>query len=593
MSTYTAPYADANFVIKELVKFDQYCSEAGLEEVNSELASVIIEEAGKLASDVLAPLNSTGDQKGARLEDNKVIETEGFADAYQQYVENGWATLTGPEEFGGQALPNVLGTAVNELWHSANMGFALCPMLSQGAVEALIAHGSDELKAQYLPQLISGEWTGTMNLTEPNAGSDLAAVASKAIPDGDVFKITGQKIFITWGDHQMTSNVVHLVLARLPDAPAGVKGISLFIVPKFKLDANGEPGELNDVACVSLEHKLGIHGSPTCVMSFGDNGGAEGYLVGEANKGLMYMFTMMNHARQSVGLQGLSISERAYQQSVEYAKERIQGTRKDGSKMAIIEHPDVRRMLLAQKSGIEAMRALAYVAASDVDKAHSKDEDVAKHYQPRVDLLTPIVKGWMTEFAQELTSLNIQVHGGMGFIEETGAAQHYRDARILPIYEGTTGIQALDFIGRKMLMDQGAALESLQSEMMITVNALAAVDSPVFAKLHRELRTAVERSVQVRSWLLDKSGSNRTLAGSVCFDFLMMHGFLCGGWLLAKSALSAQELMGSGEYADDFLRTKLITAEFFADNYLPRANRHADVVMSGLSGACEIETEQF
>ncbi|WP_370279953.1 acyl-CoA dehydrogenase family protein [Pontibacterium sp.] len=593
MSTYTAPYADANFVIKELVKFDQYCSEAGLEEVNSELASVIIEEAGKLASDVLAPLNSTGDQNGARLEDNKVIETEGFADAYQQYVENGWATLTGPEEFGGQALPNVLGTAVNELWHSANMGFALCPMLSQGAVEALIAHGSDELKAQYLPQLISGEWTGTMNLTEPNAGSDLAAVASKAIPDGDVYKITGQKIFITWGDHQMTSNVVHLVLARLPDAPAGVKGISLFIVPKFKLDANGEPGELNDVACVSLEHKLGIHGSPTCVMSFGDNGGAEGYLVGEANKGLMYMFTMMNHARQSVGLQGLSISERAYQQSVEYAKERIQGTRKDGSKMAIIEHPDVRRMLLAQKSGIEAMRALAYVAASDVDKAHSKDAEVAKHYQPRVDLLTPIVKGWMTEFAQELTSLNIQVHGGMGFIEETGAAQHYRDARILPIYEGTTGIQALDFIGRKMLMDQGAALESLQSEMMITVNALATVDSPVFAKLHRELRTAVERSMQVRSWLLDKSASNRDLASSVCVDFLMMHGFLCGGWLLAKSALSAQELMGSGEYADDFLRTKLITAEFFADNYLPRANRHADVVMSGLSGACEIDTEQF
>ncbi|MDI3326344.1 acyl-CoA dehydrogenase family protein [Pontibacterium granulatum] len=593
MSTYTAPYTDANFVIKELVKFDQYCSEAGLEEVNSELASVIIEEAGKLASDVLAPLNSIGDQKGARLEDNKVIETEGFADAYQQYVENGWATLTGPEEFGGQALPNVLGTAVNELWHSANMGFALCPMLSQGAVEALIAHGSDELKAQYLPQLISGEWTGTMNLTEPNAGSDLAAVAAKAIPDGDLYRITGQKIFITWGDHQMTSNVVHLVLARLPDAPAGVKGISLFIVPKFKLDANGEPGELNDVACVSLEHKLGIHGSPTCVMSFGDNGGAEGYLVGEANKGLMYMFTMMNHARQSVGLQGLSISERAYQQSVEYAKERIQGTRKDGSKMAIIEHPDVRRMLLAQKSGIEAMRALAYVAASDVDKAHSNDADVAKHYQPRVDLLTPIVKGWMTEFAQELTSLNIQVHGGMGFIEETGAAQHYRDARILPIYEGTTGIQALDFIGRKMLMDQGAALESLQSEMMITVNALATVDSAVFAKLHRELRTAVERSMQVRSWLLDKSASNLDLAGSVCVDFLMMHGFLCGGWLLAKSALSAQELMGSGEYADDFLRTKLITAEFFADNYLPRANRHADVVMSGLSGACEIDTEQF
>ncbi|MCO4757687.1 MAG: acyl-CoA dehydrogenase, partial [Oceanospirillaceae bacterium] len=566
---------------------------AGLEEVNSELASVIIEEAGKLASDVLAPLNSTGDQNGARLDDNKVLETQGFADAYQQYVDNGWATLTGPEEFGGQALPNILGTAVNELWHSANMGFALCPMLSQGAVEALIAHGSDELKAQYLPQLISGEWTGTMNLTEPNAGSDLSAVASKAIPDGDSYKITGQKIFITWGDHQMTSNVVHLVLARLPDAPAGVKGISLFIVPKFKLDANGAPGELNDAVCVSLEHKLGIHGSPTCVMSFGDNGGAEGYLVGEANKGLMYMFTMMNHARQSVGLQGLSISERAYQQAVEYAKDRIQGTRKDGSKMPIIEHADVRRMLLAMKSGTEAMRALAYVAASDVDKAHSDDAEETQHYKPRVDLLTPVVKGWMTEFAQELTSLNVQVHGGMGFIEETGAAQHYRDARILPIYEGTTGIQALDFIGRKMLMDKGAALESLQTEMMITVNALSAVDSPAFSKMNRELRMAVERSMQVRTWLLDKSVSNPDLAGSVCFDFLMMHGFLCGGWLLAKSALAAHEQLGNGEYADDFLRTKLITAEFYIDNYLPRANHHADTVMSGLSGACAIDTEQF
>ncbi len=593
MSTYTPPYADANFVIKALVQFDQYCSDAGLEEVNSELAGVIIEEAGKLAADVLAPLNSTGDQNGARLEDSKVLETRGFADAYQQYVDNGWATLTGPEEFGGQALPNVLGTAVNELWHSANMGFALCPMLSQGAVEALIAHGSDALKAQYLPQLISGEWTGTMNLTEPNAGSDLSAVASKAIPDGDSYKITGQKIFITWGDHQMTSNVVHLVLARLPDAPAGVKGISLFIVPKFKLDANGEPGELNDVVCVSLEHKLGIHGSPTCVMSFGDNGGAEGYLVGEANKGLVYMFTMMNHARQSVGLQGLSISERAYQQAVEYAKERTQGTRKDGSKMPIIEHADVRRMLLAMKSGTEAMRALAYVAASDVDKAHSSDAEVARQFKPRVDLLTPIVKGWMTEFAQELTSLNIQVHGGMGFIEETGAAQHYRDARILPIYEGTTGIQAMDFIGRKMLMDKGAALESLQAEMMITVNALSSVDSPAFAKMNRELRMAVERSMQVRTWLLDKAVSNTDLSGSVCFDFLMMHGFLCGAWLLAKSALAAHEQLGNGEYADDFLRTKLITAEFYTDNYLPRANRHADTVMSGLCGACEISTEQF
>ncbi|WP_415903924.1 acyl-CoA dehydrogenase [Neptuniibacter sp. QD48_55] len=590
MSTYTPPLQDASFLLNHLINLDQLCSEQNLDEVNSELANVIVEEAGKLASDVLAPLNWVGDQNGATVADGAVQETAGFSDAYQQFVENGWATLTGPEEFGGQALPNVIGTAVNELWHSANMGFALCPMLSQGAVEALIAHGSDELKAQYLPQLISGEWTGTMNLTEPNAGSDLAAVASKAIPEGDHYKITGQKIFITWGDHQMTSNIVHLVLARLPDAPAGVKGISLFIVPKYLLDDQGQPGELNDLSCVSLEHKLGIHGSPTCVMSFGDNEGAIGYLVGEANKGLSYMFTMMNHARQSVGLQGLSISERAYQQALQYSQERFQGSNPDGSKIAIINHPDVRRMLMAMKSGNEAMRALAYTAAADIDRAHHGDQTS----KSRVEFYTPIVKGWMTELAQELTSLNIQVHGGMGFIEETGAAQHYRDARILPIYEGTTGIQALDLIGRKTLFDKGAALTQLQADVQATTELLLHSGSEALQELGKKLTTALRDATSAGQFILENAGSDKQLMGNISVDNLMMMGYLTGGWLLAQGAIKAEELKGAdNDYGDDFLNAKVSTALFFADHYLPRVSQHAATLQTGLNHTFALDIEQL
>ncbi|MCP4595643.1 acyl-CoA dehydrogenase [Neptuniibacter sp.] len=590
MTTYTAPLQDSAFVLDQLVGLDQLCEKLQLDEVNSELANVIIEEAGKLASDVLAPLNAVGDEKHPTVADGKVQESQGFADAYQQYVENGWATLTGPEEFGGQALPNVLGTAVNELWHSANMSFALCPMLSQGAVEALIAHGSDELKQQYLPQLISGEWTGTMNLTEPNAGSDLAAVAAKAIPDGDHYKITGQKIFITWGDHQMTENIVHLVLARLPDAPAGVKGITLFIVPKFLLDEQGQPGELNDVSCVSLEHKMGIHGSPTCVMSFGDNGGAIGYLVGEANKGLSYMFTMMNHARQSVGLQGLSISERAYQQALQYSQERFQGSNPDGSKIAIINYPDVRRMLMAMKSGNEAMRALALTAAADIDRAHHGDSESQK----RVELLTPIVKGWMTELAQELTSLNIQVHGGMGFIEETGAAQHYRDARILPIYEGTTGIQALDLIGRKTLFDKGAALQQLQADIQETTKLLSCSDNEQVQKLGQKLEAALQSSSKASSWILENAASDKQLMGNVCFDNLMMMGYLTGGWLMAQSALRAAELVNQDNtYGESFLQGKIGTALFYSELYLPRITQHAETICNGLTSTFALDIEQL
>ena len=589
MSIYNAPAQDTAFVLDQLVEFDQLCQAMGLDEVNLELANVVVEEAGKLASEVLAPLNAVGDQNGARLEDDKVIETAGFSDAYQQYMENGWATLTAPEAFGGQALPNVVGTAVNELWHSANMAFALCPMLTQGSIEALIAHGSDELKDQYLSRLVSGEWTGTMNLTEPNAGSDLAAVSTKAVPNGDHYLISGQKIYITWGDHQMTPNIVHLVLARLPDAPAGVKGISLFIVPKFLLDENGEPAELNDAKCISLEHKLGIHGSPTCTMSFGDNGGAIGYLVGEENKGLAYMFTMMNHARQSVGLQGLSISERAYQQAVAYAKERTQGSRKDGSKMPIIEHPDVRRMLMAMRSGCESMRALALVAAAEIDRSHIDGDQTAA--KARVELLTPIVKGWMTEMANELTSLNIQVHGGMGFIEEAGAAQHYRDARILAIYEGTNGIQALDLIGRKTLSDNGAALADLLDEM-------AGIEADLRAsgldKMANRFVASVTRAREIREFILDRAAADRTLMGAVAFDFLMQMGYLTGAYLMAKEAIRAKALSGAGSaYSDEFLAAKVATVRFYAEHYLPRAEAHAQTIMTGLDAAFVLTDEQF
>ncbi len=589
MSIYNAPAQDTAFVLDQLVEFDQLCQVMGLDEVNLELANVVVEEAGKLASEVLAPLNAVGDQNGARLEDDKVIETVGFSDAYQQYMENGWATLTAPEAFGGQALPNVVGTAVNELWHSANMAFALCPMLTQGSIEALIAHGSDELKDQYLSRLVSGEWTGTMNLTEPNAGSDLAAVSTKAVPNGDHYLISGQKIYITWGDHHMTPNIVHLVLARLPDAPAGVKGISLFIVPKFLLDENGEPAELNDAKCISLEHKLGIHGSPTCTMSFGDNGGAIGYLVGEENKGLAYMFTMMNHARQSVGLQGLSISERAYQQAVAYAKERTQGSRKDGSKMPIIEHPDVRRMLMAMRSGCESMRALALVAAAEIDRSHIDGDQTAA--KARVELLTPIVKGWMTEMANELTSLNIQVHGGMGFIEEAGAAQHYRDARILAIYEGTNGIQALDLIGRKTLSDNGAALADLLDEM-------AGIEADLRAsgldKMANRFVASVTRAREIREFILDRAAADRTLMAAVAFDFLMQMGYLTGAYLMAKEAIRAKTLAGAGSaYSDEFLAAKVATVRFYAEHYLPRAEAHAQTIMTGLDAAFVLTDEQF
>ena len=456
MSDYKAPTTDIHFVLKHIAALDKLANFSRFEEATEELVEAVITEAARLSSEVVAPSNRPADIQGARIENNAVSAADGLSDIYQQLIEGGWTSLSFSPEWGGQGLPSVLATAIQEMLMSANLSFSLCPMLTQGAIEAIDTHATDSLKQTYLPNMVSGQWTGTMNLTESQAGTDLAAVRTKAEPEGDHYRITGQKIFITWGDHDMTDNVIHLVLARLPDAPPGVKGISLFLVPKFMVNADGSIGERNDVYATALEHKLGIHASPTCVMSFGNNDGAIGYLVGEPNNGLACMFTMMNHARLTVGLQGVAISERAYQHAVSYAQERIQGPTVSGPG-PIINHPDVRRMLMLMKALTEAQRALTYAAVSSMDVLHaSEDKNEQQHHQARVDLLTPIVKGWCTEVAQEVASLGVQVHGGMGFIEETGAAQYFRDARILPIYEGTNGIQALDLIGRKFLRDRGS-----------------------------------------------------------------------------------------------------------------------------------------
>ncbi|MEZ5451331.1 MAG: acyl-CoA dehydrogenase [Thiothrix sp.] len=588
--SYVHPYQDAEFVLRHIVGFDALCTDAGLDEINTDLAVAILDEAGKMGAEVLAPLNRVGDANPAKLGESGVEQSPGFKEAYSQFAEAGWLSLTVREEFGGQNLPNVLGTAVNEIWQSANLAYGLCPLLSQGAMESIAHHASAALQQAYLPKMAAGEWTGTMNLTEPDAGSDLAAVKTRAIAEGDHYRISGQKIFITWGDHQMTPNIVHLVLARLPDAPAGVKGISLFIVPKFMLDENGEPGERNAVQCLSLEHKLGIHGSPTCVMEFDQ---AVGYLVGEANKGLSYMFTMMNHARQSVGLQGLAIAERAYQQARQYAKERLQGTRRDGSRIPIIQHPDVRRMLLTMKACIEAMRALAFTASAEIDRArYAQDATQKALHAARVELLTPIVKGWLTEMSQELTSLGIQVHGGMGYVEETGAAQHYRDARILTIYEGTTGIQAIDFIGRKTLADQGAALLALLQEMDQVADELREITYPD-QHVCKGFENALGMGVEAREWVLSHAADDAHFAGSASVNFLMLFGYFCGGWLLVSGALQAKAMLDTGAGDTDFLQAKLLSARFYCEHVLPRAGACLAALKAGSSSIMAMSEDQF
>jgi alkylation response protein AidB-like acyl-CoA dehydrogenase len=592
MSDYRFPYKDAAFLFNDVLNFDQICLDAGFEEINGELASAIFEEAGRLGSEVLAPLNVVGDQSGAKLEENGVQESPGFAEAYRQYVDNGWGSLTGAEEYGGQAMPRMIGAAVTEIWYSANAAFSLGPLLTTGAVEAITRHGSDELKNAFLPDLISGEWMGSMCLTESAAGSDLAAVACKAVPQDDHYLVSGQKIFITWGDHQMTENIIHLVLARLPDAPAGVKGISLFAVPKFLLDENGRPGKRNDVFCVGIEHKLGIHGSPTCTLSFGDNGGAIGYLVGEPNKGLMAMFTMMNEARQGVGIQGLGVAERSYQQALPYAKERLQGTRRDGSRFPIIEFPDVRRMLMLMKSATEAMRGLIYLAAAESDHEHAaKSPEMARKHAARTGIYTPVVKGWITELAQEITYLGTQVNGGMGYVEETGSAQFYRDARIMTIYEGTTGIQGLDLAGRKTLGDDGAALKELLDDIQATADEMAGVEG--FSGMAQALARAVQSGREARAWLLEHGKQDKDAAGGASVNFMMLMGFICGGWIMGMSVLKASQLLASGSGDSAFLKSKQITARFYFDHLLPRTTGYLEMIKAGSDSMMALEENQF
>ena len=596
MPGYNAPIRDMHFVIDELAGLESLAALPGYEEVTLELADAVLEEAAKIAGEVLAPLNKLGDERGASLTKEGVVAAEGFGAAYRQFVENGWNGLSGDPEYGGQGLPWLIAAATVEMWNSANMSFALCPLLTAGAMEAIRAHACDDLKRRFLPKLVSGEWSGTMNLTEPQAGSDLSAVRTRAVPEGKHYRISGQKIFITWGDHDMTENVVHLVLARLPDAPEGTRGISLFLVPKFLVGADGSLSKRNDVVCASIEHKLGIHASPTCVMSFGEKGGAIGYLVGRENEGLAHMFTMMNEARRKVGLQGLGIAECAYQAARDYATERVQGRpvgQRSGNRVTIIHHPDVRRMLLTMKSQIEAMRALGYVLSADADFAH-KHSDPAKrrHHQARIDLLTPVLKGWCTELGVEIASLGIQVFGGMGYVEETGAAQYLRDARIATIYEGTTGIQAGDLVGRKLTMDNGSAMDALIGEVREVEEQLGGADNVDFPAIRENLAIGIEALEQATQWMRQMIGRDPNAAFGASVNYLMLTGYVCGGWQMARAALAARARLTAGA-DEDFYRAKIATARFYAEQILPKATALLAVVKSGASTALALDEAQF
>ena len=587
---YRAPLRELRFVIEELLGAARLASCPDLCEYTDELAVSVLDEAARFAQGVLDPLNQPGDQHGARWSADGVVTAPGFRDAYQQFVAGGWPQLGAPAEFGGQQVPQLLATAVQELWASANLAFKLCPMLTHGAVHALELSGSETQKKLFLPKMVRGEWTGTMVLTEPQAGSDLAQVRTRAVPDGKHFRIFGQKIFITWGDHDMTSNTIHMVLARIEGAPAGVKGISLFIVPKVLVDEDGTLGARNEVRCVSIEHKLGIHASPTCVLAFGERDGAVGYLVGEANRGLEYMFIMMNVARLSVGLEGYAMGERALQRASDFARNRIQGkppVAQPGGPAPIIHHPDVKRMLLTMKSLTEAARALALYAAFQLDfGAHGADEEQREAAQARGDLLIPIVKGWCTEVGNEITALGVQVHGGMGFIEETGAAQYVRDVRITTIYEGTTGIQSNDLIGRKLGRDRGAAMSLLLADMSHELEALTAND-PATSATRKAALEGVALLEGATSSLLEKLASRPDLAMAVSVPYLKLCAYVAGGWLMAKSsAIAAQHKDGPDR---DFYEAKLRTALFYAEHVLPNTLALAHVVKSGANSVVETD----
>jgi len=572
MTAYAAPLAEMRFVINELADLGAVTALPGFEEVTPDLVDQILEEAGKFGSEVLAPINQIGDQQGCTFQNGVVRAADGFVEAYAQFIATGWNGVAFDPEYGGQGLPWIVQTSCAEVWSSANMAFSLCPMLTQAACELLSQHGTPEMKDTYLEKLISGWWTGTMDLTEPQAGSDLARVRTRAVKEGDHYKLYGQKIFITWGEHDLTENIIHMVLARNPDGPPGVKGLSLFLVPKFLVNEDGSVGQRNDVRCVSIEHKLGINGSATAVLSFGDDTGAIGYLIGEENEGLRYMFMMMNNARLAVGLEGVGIAERAWQLARDFALERVQGRAIDGddpSPVPIAHHPDVQRMLLSMKSQTEAARAVAYFAATCIDLAHHHpDESVRRERQALVDLLIPVVKAWSTDIGIEVANTGIQVHGGMGYIEESGAPQHLRDARIAAIYEGTNGIQAADLVGRKVARENGATATAFVAMVRALDAELAPSASNDVQVIRERLRAATQDLAEATDWLVRTNPSEPRAVAAGAVHYLRLLGIVAGGWQMARAALAAENHLEAGDGDPVFLRAKVVSARFFADTYM-------------------------
>jgi len=595
MTEYRAPLKQMRFTIDHLAEFAEVSKLEDYSAVDSDTVDAVLEEASKFAAGVLAPINVLGDQRGVEVVNDAVQVPAEFTDAYAQFCEGGWPGIASNPEFGGQGLPKTVAVACDEMWAGANVAFALCPELSQGAILAMDRHATDELKQVYLEKLISGQWAGTMCLTEAQAGSDLGVLTTRAEPAGDGrYLITGQKIYITWGDHPMAENIVHLVLARLPDAPKGSKGISLFLVPKYKLNADGSPGETNDVRAVSVEHKMGIHASPTCVLAFGDEGGSEGYLVGKENEGLAAMFTMMNYMRLGVGVQGVGLAEVSYQQAAAYARERVQGSA-PGEKgpVPIIRHADVRRMLLLMATLTQAGRALCVYTASCLDRgAHGSDPEASRAFQSRAELLTPVAKAWPTESALEVTSHGIQIHGGMGYVEETGASQFYRDARIATIYEGTNSIQAMDLVARKVLRDGGATISAFVSDMR-SVDADLANAGPDMEAVRKALTRGLDEIVQCSTYILTNFKRDADLISSVAFNYLMLVGTVIGGWQLARGALAARSQLAAGDGDTAFLERQVVLARFYAEQVMPRNAAYGESVRAGTGSMMALAADNF
>jgi len=595
--TYTAPLKDMRFVLQHLAGMEEIAQLPGYEHATADVVEAVLEEAAKLSSEVWAPINGSGDRQTSKMTDGGVKTPDGFKDAYAKFAEGGWNALTCAPEFGGQNLPWALGMAVGEMWQAANLSLSLCPLLSQAAIEAIGQHGTAEQKHTYLPKLISGAWTGTMNLTEPQAGTDLALIRTVAKKTGGHYLMKGQKIFITYGEHDFTPNIIHLVLARIDGLPEGNDGLGLFIVPKFLVNADGSLGKRNDAKAVSLEHKLGIHGSPTCVMMYGEHEGAAAFLVGEEGKGLRNMFTMMNNARIAVGLQGVALQERAYQHALAYAKGRLQCTRlgdKSGKRVAIIEHADVRRMLLTMKAATEASRALAYYAGGMIDRMRGeKDPAAAQLAAARVDLLTPLVKAWSTDLAVETASSGIQIHGGMGFIEETGAAQYYRDARILPIYEGTNGIQANDLVFRKLLRDNGAEAKRFMEEMKAFLKNLSRKPGDDLDVIQNAMTRAIAALEETTGWMLANAKANTEALAAGAVPYLRIFSTVAGGYMMAKMASAAHQALFTNDGEAHYYTAKLITARFFAEALLPQVYGLMAPVMGGHKTVTQISNDQF